>query len=71
MSKPVYGGPEMQAYTAQREREFAERQIRLAKVGGGERLDCHGRTITSPLITEEAIDSIAYERITNERRDGS
>lgn len=26
MSEPVYGGPEMQAYTAQREREFAERQ---------------------------------------------
>lgn len=26
MSDQVYGGPEMQAYTAQREREFAERQ---------------------------------------------
>lgn len=54
----VYGGPSMQAYTAERERQFAERQVRLLKVGGGERLDVSGRVITSPLVTEDAIDSM-------------
>ena len=44
----------MQAYTEQCEREFVERQVRLAKVKPPETRNICGRLIASPGLTESA-----------------
>jgi trimethylamine:corrinoid methyltransferase-like protein len=67
MTEQIYGGPEMQAYTAQREREFAERQAAESMVGMMVTFnDCVGYVDS----VEKAINGYAANVVALRRRPG-